>query len=39
MQPAFVKRPRGSGYMRAPDVFWCDADGKLARGRKQARFL
>lgn len=33
MAPVFRKRERGDSYARVPDVFWCEKDGKLAKGR------
>jgi hypothetical protein len=33
MQPLFAKRPRGSGYVRAGDSFYCSEHGLLAKGR------
>lgn len=33
MDPVFRKRSRGDTFARVPEVFWCDACGKGARGR------
>lgn len=40
MQPLFRKRPRGSGYVRAGETFYCGEHDTLAQGRgKRVEFL
>lgn len=40
MAPVFRKRERGETYARVPEVFWCEEDTLLAKGRsKRAAFL
>ena len=38
LEPAYRKTSRG-GTTRIPDVFWCEDDGVLARGRKRTRYV
>lgn len=40
MVPVFTKRPRGSGYVRAGEGFYCPEHRIFAKGRgKRVKFL
>ena len=38
MAPVYRKGARGKAFVKIPDVFTCDVDGALARGRRKAKF-
>lgn len=39
MSPLYRATDRGESFPRVPNVFWCEADAVLARGRASPKFL
>ena len=39
MDPVYRKSARGKGFPRIANVFWCDDDAVLARGRTTSKSL
>lgn len=39
MHPVYRKGERGDTFPRIPNVFWCEEDAVLARGRAAPKYL
>lgn len=35
MEPVYRKSQRGASMVRVPNVFWCEDDSVIARGRRK----